>query len=85
MVESQNNSWLTLPLQDEAIVIETKHPVYVMIFGVVSSNGNIIPLFIFQHGLSLNTEAYLKIMEELVWQQEYEPCHTSWRNLCWLW
>ena len=55
-------------------------------------DGDIIPLFIFSHGLRLNTEADVKCLEEVllpwierltawrrpyVWQQDSVPCHTS--------
>ena len=44
------------------IEMKTKHPVYIM-FGVVINNGNIMPPFIFPHGLRPDIEAYIKCLE----------------------
>ena len=47
--------------------MKTKHPVYIMVFGVVTSDRDTMPPFIFPHGLTLNTEAaYIKYLEEVV-------------------
>ena len=37
-----------------------------MVFGVVTSDGDVMPPFIFPHGLRLNMEANIKCLEELV-------------------
>ena len=37
-----------------------------MVFGMVTSNGDIMPPFIFPHSLRLNTEAHIKYLEEIV-------------------
>ena len=60
-----------------------------MVFGVVTSNGDIMPPFIFLHGFKLNMEIYIKFLEEVVllwikwvvaarpiiWQQDYTMPH----------
>ena len=98
MVNSQNDRWFALYPQDVPILMKTKHPVHIMVFGVVSSDGDIMPPFIFPHGLKLNTEAYIKCLEKVVlpwivevatgrpyvWQQDSAPSHTSWRTQSWL-
>ena len=47
-------------------VMKTKLPVTVMAIGVVSSEGHCMPPHIFEAGLKVNTEVYLKVMEETV-------------------
>ena len=47
-------------------LMKCKHPVYIMVFGVVTSGGDIMSQFIFLHGLRLNMEAYIKCLEEVV-------------------
>ena len=61
-------------------------------------NGNLMPPFIFPHVLNLNTEVYIKCLEEIVppwiktiaagrsyvWQQDSAPCHTHRRIQSWL-
>ena len=43
--------------------MKTKRPVHIMVFGVVTSDGDVMPTFIFPHGLTLNTVAYSKRLE----------------------
>ena len=44
-------------------MMKTKHPVHIMLFGAVISNGAIMLPFIFQHGHKLNMEAYIKCLD----------------------
>ena len=46
--------------------MKTKLPATVMAFGVVSSEGHCIPSHIFEARPKVNTEVYLKVMEETV-------------------
>ncbi len=46
--------------------MKPKHLVHIMMFGVVTTDGDIIPPFIFLQGLELNTEAYVKFLEEVM-------------------
>ena len=59
MVNSQNNHWLAPSPQDVLVLIKTKYPVH-MVFKMVTSNGDIIPPFIFPSSLRLNTDANIK-------------------------
>ena len=52
--------------QDVSILIKTKHIVDIMMFGLVKTDFDIMPPFIFQHGLRLNTEPYVKRLELIV-------------------
>ena len=36
--------------------MKTQHPVHIMMFGVVTIYGHVMPLFIFTYGLRLNME-----------------------------
>ena len=58
--------------ENRFIFMKTKHPVQIMMFGVVISNSNIIPPLIFQHSHRLNMEALIKCLEEveLLWIKE---------------
>ena len=78
---------------------KTKHPVHIMVFGVVTSNSDVISSFILWHGLTLNMAAYIKCQNEVmqpwtervtverpcIWQQDSAPYHTSRRSQCCLW
>ena len=70
---------------------ETKFPATVMVFGVVSSEGHIMPPQIFEVGLKVNTKVYLDVLKSVVipwcnqvaggrswvWQQDSEPVPKS--------
>ena len=40
--------------------MKTKYPVHIMVFGVVTSDGDVMPQFILPHSLRLNMEANIK-------------------------
>ena len=47
------------------ILMKTKHPVHILVFGVVIRDGDIMHPFI-SHGLRLKIEAYINCLEEVV-------------------
>ena len=49
------------------ILMKTKHPVLIVLFGVLISDGNFVPPFIFTHSLKLNTETSIKCPEEVMY------------------
>ena len=71
--------------------MKTNFPAMVMVFGVVSSEGHIIPPHIFEVGLKVNTKAYLDVLKSVVipwcnqvaggrpwvWQQDSAPADKS--------
>ena len=79
-------------------VMKTKFPATVMVFGVVSSEGHIMPLHIFEVGLKVNTKVYLDVLKSVVipwcnqvaggrpwvWQQDSAPAHKSKETQAWL-
>ena len=95
---SQNNRWLAVCPKDVPRVMKTKYPATIMVFGVVTSEGDVMPPHIFPQGLRVNTEAYLEVLEAVVlpwiretlgerpfvWQQDSAPCHTSRKSQRWL-
>ena len=79
-------------------VMKTKFPATVMVFGVVSSEGHIMPPHIFEVGLKVNTKVYLDVLKSVVipwcnqvaggrpwvWQQDPPPAHKSKETQAWL-
>ena len=79
-------------------VMKTKFPATVMVFGVVSSEGHIMPPHIFEVGLKVNTKVYLDVLKSVVipwcnqvaggrpwmWQQDSAPTHKSKETQAWL-
>ena len=75
--------------------MKIRFPATVMVFGVVSSEGHIIPPHIFEVCLKVNTKVYLKSVvnswcnqvaggRPWVWQQDPEPAHKSKETQAWL-
>ena len=78
--------------------MKTKFPATVMVFGVVSSEGHIMPPHIFEVGLKINTKVYLDVLKSVVipwcnqvagdrpwvWQQDSAPAHKSKETQAWL-
>ena len=57
--DSQNHRWIATNNRDVPRMMKTKFPATVMVFGVVSSEGHIMPPHIFEVGLKVNNEVYL--------------------------
>ena len=69
-----------------------------MVYGVVSSEGHIMPPHIFDVGLKVNTKEYLDVLKSVVipwynqvaggrlwvWQQDSAPAHKSKETQAWL-
>ena len=49
--------WIAMNNRDVPSVMKTKFPATVMVFGVVSGEGHIMPPHIFEVGLKVNTKA----------------------------
>ena len=79
-------------------VRKTKFPATVEVFGVVSSEGHIMPPHIFEVGLKVNTKVYLDKLKSVVipwcnqvaggrpwvWEQDPAPAHKSKETKAWL-
>ena len=84
--------------RDVPRVMKTKFPATVMVFGVVSSEGHIMPPHIFEVGLKVNTKVYLDVLKSVVlpwcnqvaggrpwvWHQDSAPAHKSKEAQAWL-
>jgi hypothetical protein len=90
-VNRKNNRWLCADISEVPIVMATKFPATVMVLGVVSNEGDVMPPHFFQKGLKINAQEYLKVMEEVVkpwmdgvangrhyvFQQDGAPAHNA--------
>ena len=88
---SQNHCWIATNNRDMPRVMKTKLPATVMVFGVVSSEGYIMPPHIFEVSLKVNNKVYLDVLKSVVipwcnqvaggrpwvWQQDSVPAHKS--------
>ena len=83
--------WIATNNRDVPRVMKTKFPATVMVFGVLSSEGHIMPPHIFEAGLKVNTKMYLDVLKSVVipwcnqvaggrpwvWQQDSAPAHNQ--------
>ena len=58
--------WIATNNRDVPRVMKTKFPATVMVFGVVSIEGHIMPPHNFEVGLKVNTKAYLDVLKSVV-------------------
>ena len=90
--------WIATNNRDVPRVMKTKFPSTVMVFGVVLSEGDIMPPHIFEIDLKVNTKVYLDALKSVVipwcnqvadgrpwlWQQDSSPAHKSKETQDWL-
>ena len=90
--------WIPSANRDVPRVMKTMFPATVMVFGVVSSEGHIMPPHIFEVSLKVNTKVYLDVLKSVVipwcnqeasgrpwvWQQDLVPAHKSKETQAWL-
>ena len=89
--------WIATNNRYETRVMKKKVSGYNYGFGVVSSEGHIMSLHIFEVGLKVNTKVYLDVLKSVVipwcnqvaggrpwvWQQDSVPAHTSKETQSW--
>ena len=90
--------WIATNNRDLPRVMKTKFPATVMVFGMVSSEGHIMPPHIFEVSLKVNTKVYLDVLKSMlipwcnqvaggrpwVWQQDSALVHKSKETQAWL-
>ena len=90
--------WIATNNRGVPRVMKTKFPATVMVFGVVSNEGHIMPPHIFKVSLKVNTKVYLDVLKSVVipwcnqvaggrpwaWQQDSALAHKSKETQAWL-
>ncbi len=68
----QNSRWICQDPADVPVVFRSKNPAGVMVLGVISSEGNIMPPHFFPQGLKVNQDMYLDVLRDVVvpWMKE---------------
>ena len=79
--DSQNHRWIATNNRDVPRVVKTKFPGTVMVFGVVSSEGHIMPHHIVEVGLKVYTEVYLNVLKSVV----ISWCNQMTGGIPWVW
>ena len=96
-VNRRNNRWLCTSIDQVPIVMSTKFPATVMVLGVVSNEGDVMPPYFFPKGLKINMEELIKVLRDVVkpwmdrvagdrhyiFQQDGAPAHNGGRTQDW--
>ena len=62
----RNDRWLCSDRPEVPRVMYTKFPATVMVSGVVSNEGHVMPPHFFEAGYRINAANYIKVLEEVV-------------------
>lgn len=90
-INRRNNRWLCSDPADVPVVMRSKFPSEVMVLGVVSNEGHIMPPHFFPKGLRICAKDYLEVLKDVVkpwmdqtaggrhyiFQQDGAPAHTA--------
>ncbi|QQP37031.1 Transposable element tcb2 transposase [Caligus rogercresseyi] len=71
----QNDRWICQNVDEVHVVKHTKFPSSVMVLGVISSEGYVMPPHFFKKGLKVNTAIYIDVMKNVVkpWLEDIGP------------
>ena len=97
-VNKRNDRFLCSDAEEVPVVMSTKFPATVMVLGVISNEGDVMPPFFFEEGLRVNADAYIHVMDTVVkpwmesvagnrhyvFQQDGAPAHNANRTQAWL-
>ena len=94
----QNDRWICQNVDEVPVVKHSKFPSSVMVLGVISSEGDVMPPHFFEKGLRVDTAIYIDVMKNVVkpwmdlvangrpyvFQQDSAPAHKSRETQAWL-
>ena len=97
-VNRQNDRWLCDDPKKVPVVMSSKFPASVMVLGVMSNEGDIMPPHFFETGLRVNAETYIDVLRDVVkpwmdgvagghpyvFQQDGAPAHNAAITQTWL-
>jgi len=65
-VNRKNNRWLCWNISEVPIMMASMFPATVMVLGVVSNEGDVMPPHFFAKGLKIYAEEYVKVLRDEV-------------------
>ncbi|UYV63308.1 hypothetical protein LAZ67_2003707 [Cordylochernes scorpioides] len=97
-VNPRNDRWICKDPSEIPVVMHTKFPASVMVLGVISSEGDVMPPHFFEKGLRVNADTYINVLETVVkpwmdmvaagrkyvFQQDSAPAHKAKKTQSWL-
>ncbi|UYV75111.1 hypothetical protein LAZ67_12002507 [Cordylochernes scorpioides] len=93
-VNPRNDRWICKDPSEIPVVMHTKFSASVMVLGVISSEGDVMPPHFFEKGLRMNADTYINVLETVVkpwmdmvaagrkyvFQQDSAPAHKAKRH-----
>ena len=75
----QNDRWISSTRKGISLMMKTKKPSKILIFGLITSNGKVMPAHIFPHKVTVNTSIYLELLDKKVmpWLAASYPPNTK--------
>ncbi|UYV64166.1 hypothetical protein LAZ67_2006860, partial [Cordylochernes scorpioides] len=97
-VNPRNDRLICKDPSEIPVVIHTKFPASVMVLGIISSEGDVMPPHFFEKGLRMNADTYINVLETVVkpwmdmvatgrkyvFQQDSAPAHKAKKTQSWL-
>ncbi|UYV75622.1 hypothetical protein LAZ67_13000780 [Cordylochernes scorpioides] len=97
-INPRNDRWICKDPSEIPVVMHTKFPASVMVLGVISSEGDVMPPHFFEKGLRMNADTYINVLETVVkpwmdmvaagrkyvFQQDSAPAHKAKKTQSWL-
>ncbi|UYV73697.1 ARMC8, partial [Cordylochernes scorpioides] len=65
-VNPRNDRWICKDPSEIPVVMHTKFPASVMVLGVISNEGDVMPPHFFEKGLRMNADTYINVLETVV-------------------
>ena len=97
-VNRRNDRWICKSPEEVPVIMKTKFPITIMVLGVVSSEGEVMPPHFFEPGVRLNADSYVDVLtnvvkpwmdekangRDYVFQQDSAPAHKARKTQSWL-
>ncbi|QQP49227.1 Transposable element tcb2 transposase, partial [Caligus rogercresseyi] len=80
----RNDRWICREASEVPMVFRTKNPAAVMVLGVISSEGHVMPPHFFEPKQKVNQEVYLEVLSNYTFQQDSAPAHKAKTVQAWL-
>ena len=90
--------WICKNPEDVPAIMRSKNPAGLMVMGVVSNEGDVMPAYFFPQKLKINTQVYLDLLQQVMvpwmksvaagrpftFQQDSAPAHKAKKVQAWL-
>ena len=97
-VNRRNDRWICRSPEEVPVIMKTKFPLTIMVLGIISSDGDVMPPHFFEPGTRLTADSYVDVLtnvvkpwmdvkangRDYVFQQDSAPAHKAKKTQAWL-